>query len=84
MSKREKLIERFKSLPSDFTFEELVSLLEQLGFERWDKGKTSGSRVSFKNNTGVPIMLHRPHPSNVVKRYVMKSIFEELKKRELI
>ena len=32
MSTKEKLIERFKRLPSDFTFEELVRLLSFYGY----------------------------------------------------
>ena len=49
MSITEKLIKRFKTLPTDFTFEELEKLLNFFGYERSNKGKTSGSRVVFKN-----------------------------------
>ena len=48
MGTREKLIERFKTIPSDFTFDELERLLAIFGFEHSNKGKTSGSRVVFK------------------------------------
>jgi hypothetical protein len=34
MGKKEKLIERLKNNPKDFTFEEMQSALESLGFER--------------------------------------------------
>ena len=47
MGKIEKLIERLKSNPKDFTFEEMQSLLLALGFELSNKGKTSSSRVKF-------------------------------------
>lgn len=43
MGTKEKLIERFKSMPSDFTFDELVTLLCRLGYKMQVKGKTSGS-----------------------------------------
>ena len=49
MTKKEKLIERMCRLPKDFTFAELETVLQQLGFEKDDKGKTSGSRVRFYN-----------------------------------
>lgn len=49
MTSKDKLIDRFKSLPKDFTFEELVKLLGLFGFEQSNKGKTSGSRVRFMN-----------------------------------
>lgn len=45
MTNKEKLKKRIRQLPKDFTFEELETILYQLGFERDNKGKTSGSRV---------------------------------------
>ena len=45
MGTKEKLIERFRSLPTDFTFDEMEKLLGYFGYERSNKGKTSGSRV---------------------------------------
>lgn len=41
MSKQEKLIERFKTRPKDFTFEELITLLGYYGYYLDNKGKTS-------------------------------------------
>ena len=48
MSKNDKIIERFKNLPKDFTFDEMEKLLTIFGYEKTNKGKTSGSRVMFK------------------------------------
>jgi len=84
MGTKEKLIERFRSIPSDFTFDELERLLKIFGYERSNKGRTSGSRVLFKDANGSPIMLHRPHPGNIVKEYALKQVFDELKNRNLI
>lgn len=78
MGTKDKLIERFKRLPSDFTFDEMERLLAIFGYEKSDKGRTSGSRVIFKNVDGKPIMLHNPHPGNIVKRYAMKQILDDL------
>ena len=50
MGTKEKLIERFKSLPANFTFEEMERLLSIFGYEKSNKGKTSGLRVIFKNH----------------------------------
>ena len=47
MGQKEKLIQRLKSRPKDFTFEEAESLLRYFSYERSDKGRTSGSRVMF-------------------------------------
>lgn len=66
-------------MPSDFTFDEMLRLLEGYGYEKSDKGRTSGSRVIFKNGDKRPIMLHKPHPGNIVKLYAMKQVYYELK-----
>lgn len=47
MTAKDKLTERFKTLPKDFTFGELTKLLNGFGFAISSKGKTSGSRVRF-------------------------------------
>lgn len=78
MSKREKLIARFLTMPSDFHFNEVVKLLGYFDFQEVKKGKTSGSRVKFMNQEGVPIMLHKPHPSGIMKHYQLKQIKEVL------
>ena len=84
MSTKEKLRERFLKMPSDFTFDEMQQLLAGYGYERRNKGRTSGSRVIFMNGDKRPIMLHKPHPGNIVKRYAMQQVFEELKKAGFI
>ncbi len=78
ISKREKLINRFLSMPSDFHYNEMVKLLAYFGFEEVKKGKTSGSRVKFENTESVPIMLHKPHPSGIMKKYQMRQVKEIL------
>jgi len=78
MSKKGKLISRFLSMPSDFHYDQMVKLLGYFGFNEVKKGKTSGSRVKFENEKGVPIILHKPHPSGIMKRYQMKQIQEIL------
>ena len=84
MGTREKLIERLRRLPSDFTFNEAARLLSLFGYEKSNKGRTSGSRVSFASKGKIPIMLHKPHPGNIVKGYAMKQVYEELKEAGLI
>lgn len=78
MTTKDKLLERFRRLPNDFTFDELTRLLESFGFEKENKGRTSGSRVLFRNRDYGIIMLHRPHPANVVRVYAMKQVLERL------
>lgn len=79
MVSKEKLIERFKQQPNDFTFDEMERLLSIFGYEKSNKGKTSGSRVIYRNENKRPIMLHKPHPGNIIKVYAMKQVLDELK-----
>ena len=83
MSTKQKLIDRFKKLPSDFTFDELVRLFRCLGYVLGNKGATSGSRIFFQKGNDC-ISLHKPHPGNTLKMGAMKCVSEELKKRNLI
>jgi hypothetical protein len=78
MNRKEKLIARFRSMPSDFQYDEMVKLLGYFDFEEVKKGRTSGSRVKFTNREGTPIMLHKPHPSRIMKHYQLKQIKEVL------
>lgn len=79
MGSKEKLIERFKRLPNDFTFDEMERLLSVFGYEKSNKGKTSGSRIIYRNENKRPIMLHKPHPGNIIKGYAMRQVLDELK-----
>lgn len=78
MGTKEKLIERFKNQPKDFTFDEMEKLLFIFGYVKSDKGKTSGSRVIYKNGNKRPIMLHKPHLGNIIKSYAMKQVLNDL------
>lgn len=79
MGSKEKLLERFKRMPNDFTFDEMERLLSVFGYEKSNKGKTSGSRIIYRNENKRPIMLHKPHPVNIIKGYAMRQVLDELK-----
>ena len=84
MSRLEKEIERLKSKPKDYTYDEIKYLLNKLGFIENNKGKTSGSAVEFKNQEGRKISLHKPHPDNIIKPYIIKGILNNLKEWRII
>ena len=84
MTKRDKLLQRFLTKPKDFSWQELVRLLEGLGYELVPGGKTGGSRMRFVHTVHPPITLHRPHPKPILKRYQMEDIANVLKQEELI
>lgn len=76
MSKKDKLIERFKSIPSDFTFDDIVKLLGYFGFIL---ANNDGSKRAFINpQTKQVIYCHEPHPGNIMKKYMLRDIKEKL------
>ncbi|TGK31117.1 type II toxin-antitoxin system HicA family toxin [Leptospira gomenensis] len=80
MSKGEKLVERFKGKPRDFSYDELRKLLSNYGYNENNSGKSSGSRVAWIHpKTKHIIRLHKPHPKNILKSYQINQILDELK-----
>lgn len=84
MGQKDKLIQRLKSKPKDFTFEEAETLLGYLDYNRSNKGKTSGSRVVFISDEHGSILLHKPHPQKELKTYQIKELIEILEQEGLI
>ena len=81
MSKFEKAKKRIFLKPKDYTYTEAKYLLWQLGFEEYNKGKTSGSRVKFyRQEDQRIILLHKPHPGDVMKPGAVKQLVEYLVK----
>ncbi len=78
MGRDEKLIEKLLSIPSDFNWDEIVKVLSIFGFAERKTGKTGGSRRKFVNERNRVISLHKPHPSNIVKRYALKQVIDVL------
>jgi len=85
VSRKDKLIKKLFRRPKDFTYNELVSLLGYFEYFELPKGKTSGSRRAFAQQvTKHVIRLHKPHSKNILKRYQIDEIIDELKKNGLI
>ncbi len=79
MVSRKKLLQKFLDKPvrKDLTFNELETLLKSFGYK---KLKGRGSKVKFfKKDTEDMINLHKPHPENTLKIYVVKMLQEKLK-----
>ena len=83
MGKKEKLLQRLKGNPKDFTFDEMQTSLESLGFEMSSRGKTSGSRVKFMKGN-IAISLHKPHPRKELLAYQIKQVLEILEKGNVL
>lgn len=80
-AKDDKAVARLKSLPVDFTWGELSSLLKGLGFE---ERQGSGSRVKFVGPDKTIISLHKPHPRSEVRRCYRRDVVATLKEAQLI
>ncbi len=79
MGKEEKMIQRLLSLPSDYTYSEARSLAERFGYMEQQKGSTSGSRVMFfRPDDRRKILLHKPHPGDIMKKYAVKQFLDRL------
>ena len=79
MSKIDKAKERLSSRPRDYTYSEAKVLLSQLGFEEFNKGRTSGSRVKFyRADDQRIILLHKPHPGDVMSIGAIKYLAAQL------
>jgi peptidoglycan/xylan/chitin deacetylase (PgdA/CDA1 family) len=51
------------------------------GYKEINTGKTSGSRRRFIDENGHIILLHKPHPQNIVKKYTLRQVIESLKEK---
>ncbi len=79
MSKFDKAKDRLFSRPKDYTYSEAKALLSQLGFEEFNKGRTSGSRVKFyRADDQRIILLHKPHPGDVMSIGAIKYLAAQL------
>lgn len=79
MSQFQKAIERLRTIPKDYTYTELKGLLIKLGYVEYTKGSTSGSRVKFfRDSDGSTIILHKPHPTDILKEYAIKEVITKL------
>lgn len=84
MTQQEKLVSRFLLKPKDFTWNELIKMMNSFGFEQISAGKTGGSRVRFVHDKHPPVILHKPHPGSILKRYQIDNILDYLKQEQLL
>lgn len=84
MGQKDKLIQKLKSKPKDFTFDEAESLLRFCSYSRSNKGRTSRSRVAFVSANHPPIFMHKPHPRKELLSYQVNQLLEILEQEGLI
>ena len=84
MSRYEKAIARLLKFPKDYSYKELKALLGMVGYEEYQAGKTSGSRITFINKDKHIIKLHKPHGGSNLKEYQLKTVIAYLQKNGVI
>lgn len=72
-NKHRKILNKLLTKPTlkNIKFSDIDSLLVTIGLKR---SEGSGSRVEFRFNDDLFIVLHKPHPNNEVKTYVIKQL----------
>ena len=74
-SNQRKSLQRLFKVPADFEFTELCTLLQGFGYAESQGSASSGSRVYFHHpDTEDILMLHRPHPGNIMQREAVKQV----------
>ncbi|HAG2284142.1 TPA: type II toxin-antitoxin system HicA family toxin [Salmonella enterica] len=84
MSRKEKSKARLDTLPKDFTWDELVSLMNQYGFCIINASRGSGRKFYNKERDKLAIF-HEPHPEKTLKKYVLndvKTLLDEIDENE--
>lgn len=78
MPKKEALLDRLKSKPTDFTTRELDTLMAKCGCKKFSGGR--GSSFGYKHlKTGRIIQFDMPHPRNELYRYQVRDVISFLK-----
>ncbi|OUP26936.1 type II toxin-antitoxin system HicA family toxin [Faecalibacterium sp. An192] len=82
MSKTETLLAKLcrKPTPADFRYSDLKKIMNHFGYVESTKGATSGSRVKFYHpETGAILLLHKPHPGDIMVKGSVESVVVFLK-----
>ena len=80
MSRFDKLVDRLRSRPTDFAWDDAAKLLERCGFELIKrKGKGRASHRRFLRPDGNYFHIAEPHPGHVLKMYQVDELLEVLR-----
>jgi len=84
MSTVEKLKGNLKNRPATYKWNDIKRVLTNLGYKEDSGGKTSGARVKFIHATAALIIIHKPHPGNELKKYIIDFIVDTLEQEGLL
>jgi len=78
MAKQEKALNRLATVPKDFTWSELASLMKSLSYELQKAG--GSGRKFVHTETRSTLFIHEPHPAKLLKPYQVRDVIHHLKK----
>jgi len=78
MSKLQKAVGRLLSRPTDYTWDELLSLMTGFGYELRTAG--GSGRKFFDPATKALFFLHEPHPAKILKAYQVRAVIQFLRR----
>lgn len=85
MPKADKELRRLLSVPSDYTYNELKTVLARFDYHEFTGGSTGGSRRRFVRDADKDVIfLHKPHPGNIVGKATLRDVIQHLRERECI
>lgn len=79
MARKDKLLERLKSRPKGFTWDEAVTLMSACGFKLMNARGGGSGRMFVHPQTKQKVRLHEPHPQNTLLPYMLDQLIEALK-----
>jgi len=77
VSRKQKLLEKLKGKPKNFTWDEVLKLMGACGFRLLNKG--GAARMFVHESTRVKVRLHEPHPQNTLLPYMVDQVIEGLR-----
>ena len=84
MSRIDTLLNRMQALPTpaNIRYSEVKKVMSHFGYVESNKGATSGSRVKFYHpETKAVLLLHKPHPEDVMPKAAVETVIQFLKER---
>lgn len=78
MSRKDKLIEKLKSRPKGFTWDEATTLMSACNFKLMNARGGGSGRMFVHQVTRQKVRLHEPHPQKTLLPYMLSELIEAL------
>lgn len=79
MGRKDKLLEKLKSKPKSFTWDEAKAVMTACGFDLMNARGGGSGRMFVNRTTKQKVRLHEPHPQNTLLPYMLDALIDALK-----